>query len=135
MTDAKSRQKGGKKVGRPRLIDSPETMDRLVDSYIAMCEAADPPKPITLTGLILALGLSSRESLDTYLEYPEFSDSVKRAKLFIENAYEQRLVSGTNAAAPIFALKNFGWKDKPEDTANAAVMADMFTEIFKRLPD
>ncbi len=102
------------KIGRPRKIDSPETMDRLVDEYIAKCQNPENVQPITLTGLILALGLSSRESLDEYLEYDGFSDSVKRAKLFIEQEYENRLVTGTNAAAPIFALKNFGWKDKTE---------------------
>lgn len=100
--------------GRPRAIDSPETFDRLVDSYIELCKTAQPPEPVTLTGMILALGLSSRQSLDEYLKYEGFSDSVKRAKLFIENAYETRLATGSNAAAPIFALKNFGWKDTQE---------------------
>lgn len=102
------------KVGRPRKIDSPQRFDELVDIYILSCQDPDKPRAITLTGLVLALGLSSRQSLDEYLEYPEFSDSVKRAKLLIEQEYENRLVTGSNAAASIFALKNFGWKDKQE---------------------
>lgn len=96
--------------GRPRKIQSPEQLDELVDNYIEMCKASDTP--ITLTGLILSLGLSSRESFDEYLKYNGFSDSVKRAKLYIEHEYEKRLNGGANAAAPIFALKNFGWSDK-----------------------
>lgn len=106
------------KVGRPRKIDSPETFDNLVDTYILVCQDPDNPKAITLTGMILALGLTSREALDNYLNYPEFVDSVKRAKLLVECEYENRLVAGSNAAAPIFALKNFGWKDKQEVDQN-----------------
>jgi len=101
-------------IGRPRKIDSPETFDALVDTYILVCQDPDNPKPITLTGMVLALGLTSKDSLYEYGTYPEFSESVKRARLLIEHEYEHRLVAGTNAAAPIFALKNFGWKDKQE---------------------
>lgn len=107
-----------KAVGRPRVIATPEEMDELVDSYINMCKQADPPEPLTLTGMILALGLSSRESFDLYMTYDGFLDSVKRAKLLIENAYERRL-HGNVPTGSIFALKNFGWFDKtpevPED--------------------
>jgi hypothetical protein len=99
-------------VGRPREIQTPEQMDSLVDGYLQMCKEANPPEPITLTGMILALGLSCRQSFDLYLNYPEFIDSVKRAKYFIEHEYEKRLISGNNAASSIFALKNFGWMDK-----------------------
>jgi hypothetical protein len=45
------------------------------------------------------------------LKYPGFSDSVKRAKLYVENAYETRLHSA-NATGAIFALKNFDWSDR-----------------------
>lgn len=107
-----SKKKTSKKpIGRPRVISSPEEMDELVDSYIHMCKTAVPPEPLTLTGMILALGLSSRESFDLYMTYDGFLDSVKRAKLLIENAYERRL-HGTTPTGSIFALKNFGWFDK-----------------------
>ena len=113
-------------VGRPRTIDSPETFDRLVAEYMSMCQDPEKPKAITLTGMILHLGLSSREALDNYLTYPEFFDSVKRAKLLVEHEYENRLIVGTNAASPIFALKNFGWKDKSE-----VALANPEGEVFK----
>ena len=105
-------EKQSNPVGRPRAIDSPETFDMLVDSYIDMCKQAN--EPILLTGMILSLGLNSRESFYQYQDYPEFTDSVKRARMLIEMEYEKRLNSGSNAAAPIFALKNFGWTDKQE---------------------
>ena len=99
------------KVGRPMIIESPEEMDRLVDLYLAVC--VENKAPITLTGCILALGLSSRESLDLYQGREGFIDSVKRIKLIVENAYENNL-HGTTSTGSIFALKNMGWKDKQE---------------------
>ena len=114
----KSNKKAGhesdspKKVGKPKLIESPERFNELVEIYLLSCQDEDKPKAITLTGLILALGLSSRQSLDNYLNYPEYIDSVKRAKLLVEQEYENRLITASSAGGPIFALKNFGWLDK-----------------------
>lgn len=66
------------------------------------------------TGLALHLGFSSRDSLNDYGKKPGFSDSVKKALLRIESKYEKAAFTARNAAGPIFALKNFGWKDKTE---------------------
>lgn len=97
--------------GRPRVIESPEKMDELVDEYFANCRATD--EPITLTGMILHLGLNSRAALDAYATYDGFFNPVKRAKLLIESEYEKDLKRGERGAAgSIFALKNFGWRDQ-----------------------
>lgn len=93
------------------IIESSDKFDDLVSEYQAKCK--EDGKPMILTGLILHLGLSSRQSLDQYAERDEFYDSVKRAKLMIEAEYEQRLF-GNSATGSIFALKNFGWSDKQE---------------------
>lgn len=98
-------------VGRPRLYQSPEAFDAKVDAYYHSCK--ETGEPITWTGLALYLGFSSRQSIDEYQEYDGFSDSVKRAKLLVEWAYEKRVL-GANAAGPIFVLKNMGWSDKQE---------------------
>jgi hypothetical protein len=116
MTDTKSRQKKAdaekKPVGRPRLFSSPIEFDALVDQYILSCQDLAQPKPITLTGMVLALGFCSKDTLYEYQNYPEFTDSVKRARLLVEQEYENRLIVGSNSASSIFALKNFGWADK-----------------------
>lgn len=104
--------------GRPRIIESPAKFDALVNNYVDEC--AEREKPLTLTGIILALGLSSRQSLDEYLAYEGFPDSVKRAKLLVENQYEMGLHSCA-AGGSIFALKNFGWKDKVETEHSGSV--------------
>lgn len=98
--------------GRPRTIGSPEEMHELIESYIDHCEESGVP--ILLTGMILHMGLNSREALDNYQTYSQdFLDAVKRAKMIVQMAYEIQL-SGGNAAGPIFALKNMSWSDKQE---------------------
>lgn len=70
-------------------------------------------KHYTITGLALALD-TTRETLLDYQERPEFSDTIKAAKVKIENYWEELLIGG-NATGPIFNLKNnYGWKDKTE---------------------
>jgi hypothetical protein len=96
-------------AGRPPTIATPEEFDAKADAYFATC--TENEKPVTLTGLVIALGFVSRQSLTDYAAKPEFSDSVKRAKLRVENAYEERLDS-QKPTGPIFALKNMGWADK-----------------------
>lgn len=76
-------------------------------------------EPYTITGLALALGFRSRQSL---LEYegevegreksPEFADAVKAAKLRVENYLENHGLYGDMAPAKaIFGLSNYNWKN------------------------
>ena len=118
-----------RKVGRPRIIQSPAEMGALVAAYVQHCEDTD--QPLTLTGLCLALGLESRSSLDRYGERPGFSGPVKRAKLLIENGYEVDLRKTGNPAGSIFALKNFGWSDRHD----VAVSGSLANIDLTRLPD
>lgn len=100
-----------KPVGRPRLYTDPAKFDAKVEEYADYCK--EKSEPVTWTGLALFLGFSSRCSIDEYLKYDGFSNSVKRAKAFVEWHYEMRL-AGNNATGAIFALKNYGWSDKQE---------------------
>ncbi len=94
--------------GRPRKYSTPEEMQTVIDKYFE-----DNPKP-TICGLALALGFAQRKSLLNYEGYgEEFCNTIKRAKLKIEESYEQELRSN-HVAGAIFALKNFKWKDKQE---------------------
>lgn len=94
-------------VGRPPKYASIEQMQPLIDAYFA--ERLKDDKPISVTGLALALDCT-REMLDRYQDQEEFRDPIKKAKLRVENFYEERLTLA-NATGSIFALKNFGWKD------------------------
>ena len=94
--------------GRPRKYSTPEEMETVIYKYFE-----DNPKP-TICGLALAVGFAQRKSLLNYEGYgKEFCNTVKRAKLIIEDSYEQEL-RGNHVAGPIFALKNFKWSDRQE---------------------
>lgn len=71
------------------------------------------PERITVTGLALFLGFDSRSTLYEYQKKKQFSYSIKRALTHIEQQYENQLFE-RNPSGAIFALKNFGWKDKTE---------------------
>jgi len=94
-------------AGRPAYYDDPEVFSKEVDKYF---ETSQLP---TWSGLALYLGFSSRDSLNDYKKKEGFSDPIKKALLRIESIYESNLF-GRNPAGSIFALKNFGWKDKQE---------------------
>lgn len=97
--------------GRPRLYDCPEEFARATDAYF------DEAKTPTMAGLCYHLGFEDRESFSQYEEYgPEFSRTVKRARLRMEADRHAKLVNkDTFTAGLIFDLKNnHGWKDKTE---------------------
>ena len=64
----------------------------------------------TITGLVLHCGFADRSSFYDYEKKTDFTYTIKRARTFIENHYEELLQAG-NTTGAIFALKNFGWSD------------------------
>lgn len=98
------------KRGRPLKFKSAAELEGKIEEYFAECVRTG--EPLTVTGLALALD-TTRETLMDYQEKNGYSDAVKRAKLRIENAYEKRLIARGNGG-DIFALKQFGWKDRTE---------------------
>lgn len=85
----------------------------------------------TITGLCLYIGFASRQSFYDLEKNDEFSYIVKRARLFIENEYEEQLTAG-NTVGAIFALKNMGWADKQE--ISQTIDMNMSNHVIK-LPD
>ena len=93
--------------GRPTKYNTPEELQEVIDIYFDN----HPDKP-TLTGLAYELGFESRQSMYDYEKRSEdFSYTIKRARLRIEQHYEERLNTQYSSGA-IFALKNMGWSDK-----------------------
>ena len=106
-------------AGRPRKIESPEAFERITEAYFAQREAEEV-RP-TVTGLVLALGLSSYESLDEYGRRPEYSELVSRAKLRVADKCEIAAIGNGSPQGAMFILKNIKagadqsyWKDKQE---------------------
>ena len=92
-------------------------MEKLINAYFDSCfkkneetGEAEQIEPFTVTGLALAVG-TDRKGLCEYAERPEFSNSIKKAKAFIENYAEKSALISRNPAGAIFILKNHGWSD------------------------
>lgn len=101
------------KGGRPPKYKTARQLQAVIDDFFEDCE--DKRIIPTVTGLTLALGFSSRQTLLNYKEKPEFLDTIKKAKLRVEHALETNLLISKNPGGTIFNLKNnFGWKDKSE---------------------
>jgi len=104
-------------AGRPPKFKSAADFTALADAYFEKQKQSD--LSLTITGLCLALG-TTRDVLVDYANGsqdsrdPEFSNAIKRAKMIVENSYEQRLASN-NPTGAIFALKNFGWTDRVQN--------------------
>lgn len=83
------------------------------------------PKPLTVTGLALALGFNSRQSLLNYQAKKGFMDTITRAKTLIENYTETRLFDKDGVNGAKFSLANNfeGWKEKQ------AIEADVKNDI------
>ena len=86
----------------PTVVD----LQTKIDSYFN-----DTPKDEwTITGLALSLDTTRQTLINYEDERPEYLDTIKKAKLRVENGYEIDLKK-SGRSGTIFALKNFDWKD------------------------
>ena len=136
-------------AGRPPIFDSPEDLQNKIDEYFQSLEGeshfeADtedeskdnlvwdvPPTSPSITGLCLFLGFESRQSFHDYGKSPEYSYTIKRARLMIEHKYELSGQYAKNPAFQVLALKNLGWSDKQEVDMRAKVAASDEDTIFE----
>lgn len=112
-------------MGRPRHFDNEEELSEKINEYFAQAGK------VTLTGLALYLGFESRQSVYDYEKDGRFSYTIKKARLRVENHYEEHLLSD-KATGAIFALKNFGWADN--QNLNLKTEQPIFTGIDLSVP-
>lgn len=99
-------------AGRPKKYTEAELMQEKINKYFKECDNKN--EPYTVTGLCLALDMT-RETLREYLKNEQFSDTIKKAKLKVENYLERHLITDSSTTGIIFNLKNnFGWTDKQQ---------------------
>lgn len=122
-------------AGAPAKFDKAEDLQASIDDYFEECKTGNVGH--TITGLAYHLGFESRQSFYDYEKRDEFSYTIKRARLAIEMAYEQKLHGNSNTGA-IFALKNFGWTDRQEVVAhntNLNYNTEMTKEEIKQISE
>lgn len=134
----------GNKVGRPPTYRTKKEIQAKIDEYFKECEGkplldkeGNPMldkngvpimygvKPLTITGLALALGFSSRQSLLNYQAKEEFAETIRRAKTIVERYAEEKLFDKAGASGAKFSLTNNfeGWREKQQ------IEADVNSEI------
>ena len=130
------------KTGRPPNYTSVKEIEKLIEKYFEeckghpyilpdgapLCDKYGQPvivdvHPPTVTGLALALGFNSRQSLLNYQAKPEFMDTITRAKAYVERYAEERLFDKDGANGAKFSLANNfeGWKEKQQVDMNSDV--------------
>jgi len=98
-------------TGRPPKYKSKKDLQVKIDEYFVKVKEENETHP-TITGLVLHCGYADRKSFYDLENQTEFSHTVKVARTRIEEVYESHLMKP--GAGPIFALKNFGWRDVQE---------------------
>ena len=127
------------KGGRPPVFNTVEEMQEKIDAYFEECEGHpltdkegnvltdkhNNPiivgvRPLTITGLALALGFNSRQSLLNYEGKEEFLDTIKKAKARVEQYAEERLFDKDGSNGAKFSLSNNfkGWTEKQQIQAD-----------------
>jgi hypothetical protein len=113
----------GNSGGRPPHYKTPEELHQKIVEYFDFC--VSNKENITITGLALFLGFSSRTSFTDYLNRSEeFSNIIKRARMSVEKAYENNL-HGFAWAGAAFALRNINGQDWKEETTQTQVITDV----------
>ena len=138
-------------AGRKLKYKTPEEMQAAIDAYFKSCEGhpllddegfpltdrnGNPyivdQRPLTVTGLALALGFATRQSLLDYEGKGKYQYIIQQAKLRIENYAEMRLYDKEGANGAKFNLQNNfrRWDaDKPGSDDKKAPAVNIICDI------
>ncbi len=137
--------------GKPPKYKSKEEIEEKIEQYFESCkgepllDADNNPvidkwgnpiiigqKPLTITGLALALGFTSRQALLNYQAKKEFVDTITRAKSRVEQYAEERLFDRDGSNGAQFSLRNNfkGWNEERKENEDALAKLD---EVLKKL--
>lgn len=136
------------KGGHPPKYKTANEMQKVIDAYFTECEGnivvdeeghaitdkyGVPVKvgcrPLTITGLALALGFTSRQALLNYEAKDEFVDTITRAKAKVEQYAEERLFDKDGCNGAKFNLSNnfSGWSERQQIDNNISLAPVVFT--------
>lgn len=129
ITDSKKKSNLTPHKCGPKFLFTPDELSKKIDKYFD----TTPTEDITITGLCIYLNINK----DTFYEYnkkPEFKNITEMARLKVEHAYELSL-RHYGRAGDIFALKNFGWRDKQELAVGAGDFGSSLDKFVDKLGD
>lgn len=139
------------KAGRPPKYKNKEEIEERIEQYFKDCEGhvlTDEEgntiynkygypmiidrKPLTITGLALALGFASRQALLNYQGKQEFNDTITRAKSRVEQYAEERLFDKDGSSGAQFSLRNNfkGWNEEQKENQDALEKLD---DVLKKI--
>ena len=99
-----------------------------LNSASAQKNTKSKSQQITITGLALHLGFSSRQAFEDYEAKGKFADHLKRARLRVMADYEKKL-HVTSSTGAIFVLKSMDWNERTEKPADVAPNTVLKVEI------
>lgn len=110
-------------------------LNRLIDEYF---ERAKNPtdkqaEPVTVAGLALYLGFTSKEQFDDYETLGKYRTIIKRARFRVMAYYESRLHYPAPTGA-MFALKSMGWGDKTKANKTSAKTKSLTVKVIETGP-
>ena len=134
------------RTGRPRKIDTVQTLDKAISDYIdymeqinATREPGEKPYLLTIAGFCVFCGID-RETLGKYAVYnkdPEYRGRVKALQDYILTFLQQLGMNGELSTIPLMAElnNNHGYTNAPQ-VVRHEVIADLPTveDIRRRLP-
>lgn len=97
-------------IGRLLTYETPEELQKAIDSYFKSCKGKKFP---TFAGLANHLDID-RNTLANYGKREKFFSTIDRARGKIKEHIENRLMLGNNVNGVIFLAKNYGYADKQE---------------------
>ncbi len=137
--------------GRPPKYKNKEEIEEKIEQYFKDCEGHPltdedgkqiynkygypvivDKKPLTVTGLALALGFTTRQALLNYQGKKEFVDTITRAKSRVEQYAEERLFDKDGSSGAQFSLRNNfkGWNEEQKENQDALEKLD---DVLKKI--
>ncbi len=113
--------------GRPWKYASKEKLQEDIDKYLKDCKKRQ--RPPTMAGMALALNMS-RQTLINYGRDELFGSVIARARLQVEQWWEEELPVARGSGVQFNLKNNFGWRDRSEQEITGAGGAPLTTRII-----
>lgn len=123
-------------MGRTKFrFNNRASLNRLIDEYFERPKnnTDKTAEPITVAGLALYLGFSSKDEFDEYEQTGYHKLFIQRARFRVMAYYESRLHYPAPTGA-MFALKSMGWADKLKTKKSTGKTKSLTVKVIQTGP-